>query len=54
MGLMSISELQEILSISRSTAYRLHERGQIRFVHVGRAVRVPREDVTKLLEALVN
>lgn len=50
----SISEFQELLSISRSTAYRMNARGEIRFIRLGTAVRIPREDVEKLLASLAT
>ena len=42
-ALISISEFGEIFGVSRSTVYRLKERGEITFVHVGRAVRIRRD-----------
>jgi excisionase family DNA binding protein len=42
--LLRISEFQEMYGLSRSTVYRLHDRGQLEFVHVGRAVRIRLED----------
>lgn len=49
-SLISISEFQQILNVSRSTIYRLIERGEVRRVHVGRSVRIPAEDVAAFLE----
>jgi excisionase family DNA binding protein len=44
-ALISIAECEEMLGISRSTVYRLVERGQLTFVHIGRAVRIRRDEV---------
>jgi excisionase family DNA binding protein len=43
-ALITISEFQETYGVSRSTVYRLVERGEFAFVHIGRAVRIRRED----------
>lgn len=51
-ALISISEFQQLLGISRSTAYRLLERGEIGRVNIGRAVRIPREDVEAYVQRL--
>lgn len=42
-----IPEFQQTYNVSRSTVYRLMERGEIRFVKIGRAVRIPREDAER-------
>jgi excisionase family DNA binding protein len=44
-SLISISDVQRLLNVSRSTVTRLIERGEFRCVHIGRAVRIPLEDV---------
>ena len=46
-ALITIAEFQSKYSVSRSTVYRLADRGEIQFVHVGRAVRIRREDADK-------
>ena len=51
-ALISISEFQEMCRISRSTVYRLIERGEIERVNIGRAVRLRREDVDRWMTAL--
>jgi len=43
-ALLTIAEFQQVYNVSRSTVYRLADREEIRFVHIGRAVRIPRED----------
>jgi len=50
--LISISEVQQMLKVSRSTVIRLIERGEIRCVHIGRAVRIPSEDVDAFVQRL--
>jgi excisionase family DNA binding protein len=42
-SLLTIAEFQRDYNVSRSTVYRLRERGEIRFVKIGRSVRIPRE-----------
>jgi excisionase family DNA binding protein len=51
-SLISISELQQVLKISRSTANRLLNSGELRRVHIGRAVRIPSEDVEAFMQRL--
>ena len=43
--LYRIPEVQEITSLSRSELYRAIARGELAVTHVGRAVRVAREDL---------
>lgn len=50
--LISISEFQQMLGISRSTVYRLMEQGEVGRVRIGRAVRIPRDDVDTYLQRL--
>lgn len=42
-SLISISEFQDAFGVSRSTVYRLIERGEIECVRIGRAVRIRKE-----------
>ena len=49
-NLISIAEVQRLLNISRATVNRLFERGELRRVHIGRAVQVPSEDVEALVQ----
>lgn len=51
-ALISIAELQDMCRISRSTVYRLIERGEIESVHIGRAVRLRRDSVENWVNAL--
>lgn len=46
--LISIADCQEMMGVSRSTVYRLVERGQLSFVHIGRAVRIRRAEAEAL------
>ena len=50
---MTIAEVQRELAVSRATVYRLRNRGDLRLVNIGRAARVPSEDVAKLLASLI-
>jgi excisionase family DNA binding protein len=51
-ALISISEIQQMLKVSRSTVYRLINRGEIGCVHIGRIVRIPASDVDAYLQRL--
>jgi excisionase family DNA binding protein len=50
--LISISEVQRVLNVSRATVNRLLDRGELRRVHIGRAVRIPSEDVQAFVQRL--
>jgi excisionase family DNA binding protein len=50
--LISISDVQQILHMSRSTVNRLLKRGEFRRVQIGRAVRIPTEDVEAFVQRL--
>jgi excisionase family DNA binding protein len=50
--LISISEVQRLLNVSRATVNRLFDRGELRRVHIGRAVRIPSEDVEAFMQRL--
>jgi excisionase family DNA binding protein len=49
-NLISIAEAQERLSLSRSTITRMLDRGEIRRLNFGRAVRIPAEDIDALVQ----
>lgn len=49
-----IAEFQHKYNVSRSTVYRLEQRGEIRFVHIGRAVRIPTEDAERWYAAVTG
>lgn len=50
--LISISEFQEIYGVSRSTVYRLAQRGKFPLVKIGQATRIPTEDAEKWFRGL--
>lgn len=52
--LISISEFQKTFNVSRSTVYRLAKSGKINFVHIGRAVRIRRQDVEEFYTSLAG
>lgn len=46
-----LAEAAELLGgISRDSLYRMHRRGEIRFVKVGRRVLVPAEEIRRLVQ----
>ncbi len=47
-GLVTVSEAAAFLRLSRSTLYPLMERGELRFVKIGRSRRIPRRAVIAL------
>jgi excisionase family DNA binding protein len=51
-ALISISDVQRLLNVSRATVNRLIARGEIGCVHIGRAVRIPSEDVDAFMQRL--
>jgi excisionase family DNA binding protein len=51
-ALITISDFRRIYCVSRSTVYRLREAGDIKFVHIGRAVRIRREEAEKWFASL--
>ena len=51
-ALLTIAEFQHHFNVSRSTIYRLRDRNELPFVHIGRAVRIRREDAERWYETL--
>jgi len=51
---MTINGFGHEYNVSRSTIYRLQERGAIKFVHIGRAVRIRREDAERWYQSLLD
>jgi len=49
---LTIADAQEILRLSRSSINRLLDRGEIGHVHIGRAVRIPLEDVEAFIQRI--
>lgn len=50
--LISIAEVQQLLNVSRATVNRLLDRGELRRVHIGRAVRILSEDVEAFVQRI--
>lgn len=51
-SMMTIKEFQATFGLSRSTVYRLRDRGEISFRKIGSAVRIPRQDAEDWYETL--
>lgn len=51
-ALMTIQDFSEEFSLSRSTVYRLRDSGAVPHVHIGRAVRIRREDAERWYKSL--
>lgn len=49
--LLTVADVMELLSISRTTAYGLIARGELPVIRVGRAVRVHPQDLDRFLTA---
>ena len=47
-GLLKIPEVARFLGLSRASVYQLMERGELPWVKLGRARRIPRRAVTQL------
>jgi excisionase family DNA binding protein len=50
-GLVDVKEAAEFLSVSRTTIYALMETGQLRYVKIGKARRIPRRAMIELAAA---
>ena len=48
---LTIPELQKVLRVGRSTAYRLIKTSELRCIRIGRSIRIPREYVLEFIEA---
>lgn len=48
--ILTVSDLQKLLNIGRSTAYRLIENGEIRCIRVGRTIRIPKRFVADFIK----
>lgn len=53
-ALITITDFQKTYNVSRSTVYRLRDSGSIKFVHVGRSVRIPRESAEGWFASLIG
>jgi excisionase family DNA binding protein len=49
-GVITVEEAGNMLAVSRSTVYAMFDRGELHYVQLGRARRVPRRAVMQLLE----
>ncbi len=47
---LTIPELQKVLRIGRSTAYRLIQTSELRCIRIGRSIRIPKECVVEFIE----
>jgi len=52
--LYRISEAAELLAISRAQLYRLIAAGALRVVHVGRATRIPADELQRFVNELAS
>ena len=53
-ALITLKGFCDEFKVSRSTAYRLHERGDLPFVYIGRSVRIRREDAALWFASLAE
>ena len=51
-SLMTITEFSQTFKVSRSTVYRLSQRGELPLLHIGRAVRIRRQDAEAWCDGL--
>lgn len=49
---LSVTEMATVLRIGKNAAYTLISTNQIRCIRIGRAIRVPREELVLFLECL--
>lgn len=48
--ILTILELQKVLRIGRSTAYRLIKTSELRCIRIGRSIRIPKEYVLEFIK----
>lgn len=53
-ALLTIDDFKSHYNVSRSTVYRLRDRGEVPHVHIGRAVRIRREDAERWYDSLYD
>ncbi|MBI1402290.1 MAG: helix-turn-helix domain-containing protein [Porphyrobacter sp.] len=53
-ALITVTFFCEEYGVSRSTAYRLRDRGEVPHVKIGRATRIRREDAERWYQSLVD
>lgn len=49
--LLTIKQVQRALGVSRSMVYRLVQRGELRVIHIGTAIRVRQSEIRRFLGA---
>lgn len=49
--LLTIKQVQRVLGVSRSMVYRLVQRGELRVIHIGTAIRVRQSEIRRFLQA---
>ena len=53
--LLRVTQVAERLALSRSTVYNLMERGELAYVKIGRARRIPPDEINRLIrESLID
>jgi excisionase family DNA binding protein len=50
LGLLTVAETARVLHVGRTTVYALMERGQLQFVRIGKARRIPKAAVRDLIK----
>ena len=50
--IMNIGDVQEVLGIGRSMAYRLIKEGKLKCIRIGKAIRVPKKFLIDFIENL--
>ncbi len=48
---LTVKDLQQILNLSRSTAYALANSGELKVVRIGSVIRIPRTELDKWINA---
>ena len=49
---LTVTELGQVLRVGRNTAYKYVRSGAVRYVQVGRQIRIPRSAVIEFLEGM--
>ena len=49
--LLTIKQVQKVLGLSRSMVYILIQRGELRAIHIGTAIRVQQSEIRRFVEA---
>ena len=48
---VSVSQLQEMLSIGRNSAYKLIKTGEIQSIRIGRTHRIPKSNIARYMKS---